>query len=280
MKRSSIWWWVLSLGLTTALAGCSPREEAKAVAAVDISAVRADMQAVAKSRILLGHKSVGRNILAGLEELETETGVPLRIETIDGIPPDAEPGLFHSEIGENGDPDGKCEIFSHLLTRPERPAYDLAMMKFCYSDLKQDTALESAAMLERYSRLIGDLQVQRPDVRMVHVTLPLRADPPGKKTTLKRFLGLSTDADANNVLRNAFNAGLRQRFSAEPMFDLAMIESTRADGSRSAFSDNGQTIYTLASEYTEDGGHLNAAGRRRAAIEFVRVLASALPKDS
>lgn len=250
------------------------------MATVDISAVRADMEAVSKSRILLGHKSVGRNILAGLEALAIETGVPLRIETIDGVPLDSGPGLFHSEIGENGDPDGKCEIFSHLLNRPERPAYDLAMMKFCYSDLKRDTPLEVAAMLDRYSRLTNDLKVQRPDVRMVHITLPLRADPPGKKTMLKRFLGSSTDEDANNVLRNAFNAGLRQRFSAEPLFDLAMLESTRPDGSHSAFSDNGQTIYTLASEYTDDGGHLNTLGRRRAAIEFVRVLASALPKGS
>jgi hypothetical protein len=242
---------------------------------VNMSAVKADLQAVSKARILLGHQSVGRNILIGLEALAAEVGVPLRIESINGVPPDSAPGLFHSEIGVNGDPAGKCEIFSSLLNRPERPLYDLAMMKFCYVDLQQGTPLDAAAMLDRYSALVDAIKRQRPDIRLVHITLPLRADPPGKKQMLMRLLGRSTE-DANNALRNAFNDGIRQRFPSEPLFDLAVIESTLPDGSRSMFSRDGRPVYTLAREYTDDGGHLNELGRRRAAIAFVRTLASAL----
>lgn len=268
---------LVALGAVTSLSGCSQSNTPDQIEVVDMVKVKADMRAVANARILLGHKSVGRDIIMGLESLAHETGVPLRVEAIDGVPSDSAPGLFHSEIGNNGDPDGKCEIFDLLLNRPEKPVYDLAMMKFCYSDLRENTPLAVPDMLDRYSRLIQDLSIQRPDVRMVHVTLPLKADPPGRKTMVKRFLGRSTEEDADNVLRNEYNGRLRERFSNEPIFDLASVESTHMDGSRSEFSHDGSPVYTLAAEYTDDGGHLNAAGRRRAAIEFVRVVASALP---
>ena len=89
------------------LAGCAPETEKVPQEMVDMSAVRADLEAVSKARILMGHQSVGRNVIAGLQELAAEVGVPLRIEVIDGVPPDSEPGFFHSEIGRNGDPEGK-----------------------------------------------------------------------------------------------------------------------------------------------------------------------------
>lgn len=263
--------------LAAGLAGCSASQKEPSV---DIVKVRADLEVVARARILLGHQSVGRDILAGVDSLAKEAGVHVRIEQIDGLPADELPGLFHAAIGQNGDPDSKCEVFEHLLTRPERPAYDVAMMKLCYVDLGRGTPYEAASLLDRYSKVVGKLETQRPDVRLVHISLPLRADPPGKKTMLKRLLGRPTDEDADNALRNAYNDGLRQRFSGEPLFDLAEVESTRPDGSRSAFSTQGRTIYTLAREYTNDGGHLNPEARRRAAAEFLRTLASALQQPS
>lgn len=247
---------------------------------MDMAAVRADLEALSKARVLMGHQSVGRNVIAGLQELATELNVPLRIVVIDGVPPDAEPGFFHSEIGKNGDPDGKCEVFSHLLNRPERPAYDLAMMKFCYADLRKGTPLSVEQMLDRYSRLVNSLKADRPDVRLVHISLPLKAEPRGRKTSIKRFFGMSADTDSDNMLRNAYNAGLREQVAAEPLFDLAAVESTRPDGTRSAFVRDGNIEYMLAAEYTDDGGHLNELGRRRAAIEFVRTLAEALQPAS
>jgi hypothetical protein len=262
--------------LAMSLTGCSPDAHVAQPQAVDMSAVRADLESLARARILMGHQSVGRNVIAGLAELSQELQVPLRIIVIDGVPPDSGPGFFHSEIGKNGDPAGKCEIFGQLLNRPERPAYDLAMMKFCYADLREGTPLSADDMLGRYSKLVDSLLAQRPDVKLVHITLPLKAQPRGRTTAMKRFLGMGTAEDSDNVLRNAFNAGLRERFAGKPLFDLATVESTRPDGSRSAFTADGKIEYMLAAEYTEDGGHLNELGRRRAAIEFVRALAAAL----
>lgn len=268
-----------AMTLVGSLAGCSSGGGQEPVT-VDISSVRPHLQTLSQARILLGHQSVGRDVLAGLESLAAEAGVPLRIVEIQsGLPPDDAPGVFHSNIGENGDPDGKCEVFGQLLSRPERPAYDLAMMKFCYVDLAQDTPLSVAKMLERYARVVRDIATLRPDVQLVHISLPLRSDPPGRRTMLKRLLKRPTEEDADNVLRNDFNAKLREQYSGEPFFDLATLQSTLPDGSRSSFTRDGRTVYTLASRYTYDGGHLKPEAQRYVAADFARSLALALEQS-
>jgi hypothetical protein len=150
------------------------------------------------------------------------------------------------------------------------------MMKFCYVDLRAGHGLDAEELLQRYIGLIDQLKERRPEIRIVHVTIPLRSDPPGWKTLIKRLLKRDTEEDADNVLRNAFNDKLRHRFAGEPIFDLAAVQSTRSDGRRSQFRKNGSAIATLASEYTSDGGHLNGEGQRRAAAEFLRVAATAI----
>src|SRR5690606_18646560 len=187
-----------------------------------------------------------------------------------------EPGLFHSEVGENRNPDSKCEVFEQLLDRPERPAYDLAMMKFCYVDLGRGSSAEADSMLRRYAATVERIRETRPDVQLVHLTLPLRAEPPGKKTRLKRLLGMEVDSDHDNALRNEFNRRLRETWADEPMFDLASVESTLPDGTRVTYEHDGQAMNMLAQAYTNDGGHLNELGQRHAAAEFVRVLADTL----
>lgn len=265
---------LVTFGCTSGHNGASKNETR-----VDMESVTQDLRVLSEARVLLGHQSVGRNILAGLESLSEEAGVPLRILEVNGAPPDGEPGIFHSNIGENGNPDSKCEMFVQLLTAYGKPEYDLAMMKFCYTDLGRDTPLEVDAMIKRYDRVVDNVHEQRPDIILVHATMPLRADPPGKKTFVKRLVGMSMAGDADNVLRNAFNEALRKRYADEPMFDLAAMESTLPDGSRSAFEHDDQPVYTLAQSYTEDGGHLNEFARRRAAIAFVSALASTLEKS-
>lgn len=257
--------------------GTSPEVQ---VQSVDMSKVKIDLERVAGARILLGHQSVGRDVLAGLRSLAAETGSSLRIVEIDGLPPDDQPGLFSNHIGRNGDPEGKCEAFSHLLMRPEQPKYDIAMMKFCYADLREGTPMSADGMLERYERLTLSIREQRPDVALVHVTMPLKAEPLGRKTWLKRKLGMTVDGDDANVMRDAFNEGLRARYGDEPILDLAELESTLPDGARASFDKNGRSIPQLAAAYTYDGGHLNEIGQRLAAIEFVKTVAAVLDARS
>jgi hypothetical protein len=269
---------VLVMSVCGAMTACSNGSDSVEMkeASLDLSAIAEDMRTVARARVLLGHQSVGRDVLAGLATLSAETGVPLRVVQIDGLPPDEEPGVFHSSIGENGDPNSKCEMFSQLLTREERPAYDLAMMKFCYVDIDEGVPLTQEQMFDSYEKLVENIKAKRPDVTLVHITVPLRADPPGKRTWLYRKLGMAVYGDEYNVARNRFNDALRERFGAEPMFDLAAVESTLPDGSRSSFERDGKTIYTLAPGYTHDGGHLNPPAQRRAAAALIKTLAETL----
>src|SRR5688572_21291816 len=115
-----------AIGLATLLlpfmSGCG----APAGIEMNSSSAKQDLETLSTARILFGHKSVGQNVIEGLQDLSAELGVSIRILPVNGVPPDDAPGFFHSEIGDNGDPDGKCERFSQLLTRPEKPAYDLA----------------------------------------------------------------------------------------------------------------------------------------------------------
>jgi lysophospholipase L1-like esterase len=104
--------------------------------------------------------------------------------------------------------------------------------------------------------------------------MPLTTRSPGWKRMLNRILGRREAADVANVNRERYNIGIRTRYPGDPLFDLAAVESTAPDGSRSTFALNGETGYALIEEYTTDGGHLNVRGRMAAARELVRVLAT------
>jgi hypothetical protein len=256
--------------------GC---EERTPEAVPNKAVVQADLQTLARARILFAHQSVGRNILDGVQALARDVGVPVRIVQISDLPPDGGPGLFHGHVGTNGDPDSKIDAFGALLSRSERPQYDVAVLKFCYEDMARD-AKQADGLVDRYLERIGTLRSSRPDIQIVHVTMPLRADPLGWKTTIKRWLGRSTWEDADNLRRNAYNQQLRTRLGDAPVFDLATTQSTLPDGSRSGFATAGGTVFTLAQAYTNDGGHLNPFASQRAAAEFVHALALAIRKPT
>ncbi len=241
---------------------------------LDMTTLKHDLETVAKARVLFAHQSVGRDILDGVRTLSQRAGVPLRIQQIDGAPPDDKPGLFHLFIGANGEPDGKLEAFMRLVDAQGQAGYDVAALKFCFEDLGSD-ARGRDGLLDRYTADVRALQARHPGMRIMPVTAPLRADPPGWKTRIKRWLGRSTWEDADNAVRHAYNQGVRERFH-EGLFDIAAVESTLPDGSRSSFTANGTTVYTLAQPYTSDGGHLNDDGRLRAAAAFVHAVAENL----
>lgn len=275
-RRAAVLGAALSPLVPAALAGCSARSTE---VAVDMATVKADLQVISQARILFAHQSVGRNILDGVRDLVRETGVTLRIERFDeGAKAAAGPGLFHVQVGKNGVPDTKIAAFGQLLA--SNGGFDVALLKLCYEDVARD-AQGQDGLLGRYESMVSQVSSASPGTRLVHVTTPLRSQPPGWKTPLKRLLGREIEGDADNALRNAYNQGLVARFGDGKalVFDLARIESTLPDGRRSAFDHGGKPVHTLAAEYTEDGGHLNEAGRRHAAAAFVRTLAQALQRQ-
>lgn len=264
---------LIALALSTAV-GCQPEHPAQQ--AHPGAEVRAALTTLSRARIFFGHQSVGRDILRGVESLSVEYHVPVRVVAIDDRPPDRAPGLFNTNIGSNGDPASKCEAFNAILDQSVEPYYDVAVLKFCYVDLDDESNVATAGELfDEYVAALKRVQMRHPQLRLVIATIPLHADPPGWRTALKRLLGRATWTDSANLRRNQFNDAVRAAFANRPLFDVARLESTRADGSANGFETEGRHVETLAAEYTTDGGHLNTAGQRRLATGFVLAVANA-----
>jgi len=240
--------------------------------------VRHDLEVVSGARVFFGHHSVGFNILDGVRRLADKAGVPLRIEKVDVPGPVPEgPGLFHGVVGENLDPQGKIDAFAEALGTPGETRYDLATVKLCYVDLDEDSKeRDPRRLFDRYVTGMEAIKAAHPDVTILHATMPLRAEPPGRKTRLKRLLGMSTEADATNIARNDYNLLIRERYAGPGLIDIAHVEATHQDGSLAEFAGAGRENEMLALEYTSDGGHLNEAGREWVAAAFLHQLAEAL----
>ncbi len=101
--------------------------------------------------------------------------------------------------------------------------------------------------------------------------------PAGLKTSLKKLLGQGEPDKAANIKREAFNAHLREKYG-KLVFDLAALESTLPNGQRTSFVEDGKTYYALDPSYSDDGGHLNATGRRIVAAGLLRFLAELGPR--
>jgi len=221
------------------------------------------LRAIAGKAIFFGHQSVGSNILAGLESLMgTVSGGPEPSIVSTRSAAAMGPGvLAESGIGENAYPLGKIDDFVFVLNGGVAAKVDVALMKFCFIDFFDGAPYwpgggTPATLFARYQAEMAALRATHPGLRIVHVTAPLYQSPTGNET---------------NVRREAFSSLMRAAYAGkEPVFDLALVESTHPDGTRAR--DPAGTP-TLADEYTDDGGHLNALGKERAARALVELLA-------
>jgi lysophospholipase L1-like esterase len=235
----------------------------------------ADLERVGAARVYFGHQSVGANILQGLEDLQAGLGQPV----IRVAPPgvfdvgDGRGAFLHSAIGRNEHPDSKCDDFRRVLDQLHGQI-DVALFKFCYVDFSDTSDAET--VFAAYARTMDELKRRYPDVVFVHVTAPLRTVDGGPGVWLREALGRRNRAKHANARRNEFNAALRARYAGEPVFDLAAIEVMRPDSVRETFRLAGRTYDALVPAYTDDGGHLNEAGRVRAAAGLVGTLAESL----
>jgi hypothetical protein len=236
-----------------------------------VDPVKTRLQLVASRAILFGHQSVGGNVLEGLRAVAKEQGVELRIAEVQSAK-EVQPGTFgHVLVAANGEPRRKLASFTSALGGADP---DLALVKFCYVDF--DARTDAKALFADYQATLRDLRARHPRTTFVHVTVPLAADEGLLKSLAKKILGKTSGAVPANARRSEFNALLRSAFAGEPLFDLAAVESTDGAGRAVSAKLDGQPVPMLAPEYTDDGGHLNAAGSRRAALALVDVLATAL----
>jgi hypothetical protein len=223
-----------------------------------------------RKRIFFGHQSVGSNILDGIGaefpdlpvvDVESEPDRNLRS------------GIFHARIGRNGDAQSKFESFSNHVLSPQRE-YDLALMKLCYVDIDRHSDVDK--VFSQYVDTVERLQVERPDTKLVHTTVPLRVIRLGVRSYLKKWTGRPIDPIEDNSKRHLFNESLRQYFGdSHPVFDLAILESTTPSGDPSDIKHRGVAVPVLFPGYTTDGGHLNELGKSIIARQFISMLQTA-----
>lgn len=249
---------------------CGQTDERTAVAMSTIST--RELQSLQKQRIYFGHQSVGANIMQGVKEIAAaHPDVPLNVVALKAGPL-PQYYITESKIGENGEPASKCTAFQSFLSRSFPAGLDIAVMKFCFVDIRKNSPVEE--IFATYRKAVDSIKAAHPSLRLVHVTVPLSVRTSWWKLLIKKVLSKEDLNDMNNIARNRFNILLRETYKNEPIFDLAEVESTRADGSRDSFTHDGTTYYSLVSDYSHDGGHLNATGRIVVADHFLRTLAA------
>jgi hypothetical protein len=224
-----------------------------------------ERSAVQSVRIFFGHQSVGRNILTGIAEFAPELSVVTTTDpgTIEG------PALIEASIGRNGDPRSKDHAFLEAVSK--LGSEDIATYKYCYADMLAETDPDS--LFAHYRNTLD--AAARSGVRTVAITMPLTTVAPTWKRWIKRALGKTTDLELN-ARRQHFNELLRKANMDRPLIDLARLESTLEDGSSRSASFDDRPVEILASEYTDDGAHLNTRGRRHVAPLFLRALSGAI----
>ena len=249
------------------LNGCNEKMDRKSIIA-DPSEIINSIGIISSTKVFFGHASVGNNIVTGLEALSSEYESMNIIEFKDDYNA-VENGFYHKNCGKNYFPKSKCDAFINFLTTNNADEkFDIAFFKFCFVDIGKDTDIH--ALLNYYSATITEIKDDFPNLKIIHVTTPLTTHVWGLKGMIKSMI----KRDVGNVKRNQYNQLLIEKYeNAEPIFDLAKIESTLPNGDRSTFEYKGKIYYSLYNQYSNDGGHLNEIGSRLAAKELLNVLA-------
>ena len=110
--------------------------------------------------------------------------------------------------------------------------------------------LDSLNLTSERSHRYGRLD---PDLVIVHATAPLLSDGLGKRDAIRKWFGFGTSNDGSNLIRNQFNDLMRTEFGRDPLFDVARMESTRPDGTRTGFRKDGKFICTMATSHLRRG---------------------------
>lgn len=225
-------------------------------------------------RVFFAHQSVGVDIIEGTEGVYRSHGLdpPRFVELAEAGPQDA---LVHVRIGENGDPLGKITEFEALIRGGLGDEIDVAVLKLCYVDVREDTDVEE--IFTAYRDTLAELGRDYPEVTFVPATVPVsvRRGPLG---TLKGWLGRGDNFGAeHNVTRQELNTLIRDEYAhTHRLFDIAAIQSTDEHGDRVAGTHGGDLYYALAKGLARDAGHLNETGGLIAAQDFLAAAARAV----
>ena len=241
---------------------------------------------LAQKNIYFGHQSVGSNIVAGMEEvIQENTQIKLNIDKTNkgAYYQFTSPTFLHNAIGENQDPFSKIDDFQNNIENKFETKPDIAFFKFCFVDFDPRTDID--AVFSHYKNTMASLKKNYPNITFVHVTVPLTCYAPGpsgwvkrSKDIIKKIIGKQNLYNFSSA--NIYNQKLREEYSGkEPLFDLALFESTYPDGTRAQYQKDNKILFELVQYYTDDGGHLNKPGRKFIAEQLLIFLAQLLEQN-
>lgn len=218
---------------------------------------------LAGSRIFFGCQSVGRNIVDGAIDLQSET-MNIQFVNIESLEnSDCSSGFFlYSRIGENFNPISKIDDFVIILRNGLGNEVDIALMKLGYLDISRSTNLNSLFMYYRNS--MDTLQNLYPDLRLIHCTVPLTTKLKGLKGLVKAILRM----DYNDCREN-YNNLIRSYYKPDEIFDIAKVQSELPDGSRYEYRNH---FTGMIDYYSTDGGHLSQIGSLVVGRELIKTL--------
>jgi hypothetical protein len=229
---------------------------------------------LAEQKIYFGHQSVGANIIDGVKAVFSENP-QIKLNIVESRnSSDFNVGVFaHSRIGKNDNPESKTDDFSQIMNSGVGEKADISFHKYCYVDANSRS--DSNNIFENYDKQMQQLINVYPEVKFVHLTMPLTSIQTGPKAWIKKILGKDIGVGAN-IKRNEFNQHLKDSYQNSGLvFDLAAVEAHKPGGGFESFTKNGQTYLSMYRGYTDDGGHLNQLGRKIVAEKLLIFLANA-----
>ena len=235
-------------------------------------------QKLSEKKIYFGHKSVGQNIVDGIQDvLKQYPQIKLNIRESNRAEDFGSPVFAHSAVGSNSNPSSKMKAFADILDKGVGEKADIAFFKFCWIDILP--AMDVKMVFEDYEGFMARQKEKYPQTTFIHVTVPLTSNQSGLKAwfkkgkdLIKRLIGRVNVYD--NDKRHELNEMIRQRFEGkEPFFDLAAIEAHEPGKKEGMAKERGKKDGELIPLYTDDGGHLNALGRRIVAEHLLVLLA-------
>jgi len=217
-----------------------------------------------RKRIYFGHQSVGFNIIKGIELLQQQYAFDkfTLIESKDASAFNGNCFFGHNRIGKNGNPKEKIDAFVAFIDTSLKGNVDIAFLKFCYSDIFRETDIEE--VFNYYVSSISTLQQKYPNIKFLHVTVPLRKNKSGLRSILSGLIGRN-----HNIKREQYNDLIRKHYDKNLIFDLAACEYKYPDGH---IEENLAGVKSVIPEYTYDGGHLTDAGARVVATELLQIM--------
>jgi hypothetical protein len=231
---------------------------------------------LADKKIFFGHQSVGYNIIDGITEIVNERD-EIKLKILETREPAAfdQPVFAHSQVGMNTRPFSKIQRFKEVMDSGVGSSVDIAFFKFCYVDIMRDS--DPQEIFDGYRAAMEELKGRYPEVKFLHVTVPIRSVPKGVRSNLKQSVKSIIGKPGfleDNLIRRSYNELLAKAYSeTEPFFDLALVESVDTSGFRCHAIKGAEKVSVMAPGYTEDGGHLNSLGGRKVAEQLLIILA-------